>query len=241
MNSLTDNGVWTAVDNGTSIALNSTNFISGDYAIQITNGGVANSIVNSTMTAIDVSDSTYGFVWVYLPTVTNLTNLVMLYGSDSSNYYSSTATTPINLTFFVEGWNLVGFERASETSTGSPDEDNIDYVKITANYSVASTDKIIFDSLFFAKGEGYDLVYNSIYGWRDSNGIWKEVVTTDTDLLNVDNEEFKVFSKRCTYEVAKRIPMSQSDIQRIENDYLKARSNYRMKFPSMRKKEKTYY
>jgi len=241
MESLTDNGTWTATDDATAIVLNATNFISGDYAIQITNTGTSNSIVNSTMSQVDISDSTYGFVWVYLPTITNLTSLTLLYGNDASNYYSATATTPINLTAFVEGWNLVGFDRSGETETGSPDEDTIDYAKITATYSVASTSDIIFDSLFFAEGDGYDLLYNSIYAWRTSGGTWQETSTADSDILNADPEEFKVWARRCTYEVAKRIPMGENDLTRIEKDYLTAKQNYKLKFPTMRKKEKSFY
>lgn len=241
MNSLTDNGTWTAADNGSSIVINSTNFISGDYAIQITNGGTTNSIVNSTMSAVDISNSTYGFVWVYLPTITALTSLTMLYGSSASAYYSATATTPFNLTAFVEGWNLIGFDRSGETTIGSPDEDNIDYIKISATYSASSSDKIIFDQVFFVKGEGYDLLYNSIYPWRTTGGTWQETSGSDSDILNVDQEEFKVWSKRCAYEVAKRIPMSKEDIDRIREDYKEAQMNYKRKFPSMRKREKSYY
>lgn len=241
MNSLTENGTWTAADSGTAIVLNATNFISGDNAIQITNSGTSNSIVNSTMTQVDISDTTYGFVWVYLPTTTNLTGFTLNYGSSSSNYFSVSITAPWNLDSFIAGWNLLGFARSGETSTGTPNEDEIDYVRSTATYSSASTDIIIFDQLFFVKGEGYDLVYNSVYGWRTTAGVWQETSASDSDLLNVDQEEFKVIAKRCAYEVAKRIPMGENDIKRIKEDYLEARTNYRRKFPSLRKREKSYY
>jgi|10_taG_2_1085330.scaffolds.fasta_scaffold83851_1 hypothetical protein len=241
MNNLTENGTWTASDDGSAIALNSSNFISGSNAIQITGTGTANAIVNSTFAQSDISSTDFGFVWVYFPTTTNLSSVTLLYGSDASNYYSSTPTSPFNLDSFTTGWNLVGFDRSSETTTGSPDEDNIDYAKVTANYSSASTDVIIFDQLWFAQGEGFDLVYHSFYPWRTTAGVWQETSTLDTDVLNVDIEEYNVWKKRCVYDIATNIPMSDTDVLRLHNEYLTAKRNYQLKYPSQRKRIKSFY
>lgn len=241
MESLTDNGTWTATDDGSAILLVSDNHISGSYAIQITNTGTANSIVNSTMTAVDISLTNYVFVWVYFPTVSTLSNVTILYGSDSSNYYSSSATSPFNQDSFVTGWNLIGVPRSSETTTGSPDEDNIDYVKITANYSSANTDKIVFDSVFAAQGDGFDLIYNSYYAWRDTGGTWKELSTSDSDLLNVGPDEFDVLKKKVAYEIATQCGVGDTSVSRLYQEYDAQKKNYQMKYPSQRKKTKSYY
>ncbi len=54
------------------------------------NGTIA-TIKNLTFTAVDLSDiesNSNGYIWVYLPTVTNLTNVEIQFGSDSSNYWT---------------------------------------------------------------------------------------------------------------------------------------------------------
>lgn len=239
MNGLTDNGSWSAADDGTSIAQNITNYISGDTAIQVTGNGTAVSVVNSTMSEVDVSEADKLFVWVYFPSVSNLTNIVLLYGSDASNYYTATATSPFNIDSFREGWNLVGFDLGTET--GDPDNENIDYIKLTANYSAASTDIIIFDSLFAGIGEYFELIYESFYAWRDTSGTWKENSSSNSDLLNAGVNEFAVLKKKCAYNVACNIPMADSDINRLYNKYEAEKERYKLKYPRQRKREKYYY
>jgi len=241
MDSLTDNGTWTAVDDGSAIKLVSNNNISGTYAIQITNTGTSNSIVNSDFTAVDISLTDFLFTWVYVPSTTNLSNVIMLVGSSASAYTSITSTSPFNLDSFQPGWNLVGFDRSTGTDTGSPDEDAIDYIKLTVTYSSASTEDIVFDQVWAAEGDPYDLVYGSTFAWRTSSGTWQGTSTVNSDILNADEEEFKVWKKRCAYDVATAIPMADTDIARLRSEFLEAKKNYQRKYTSQRKRIKSFY
>jgi len=241
LDNLTDNGTWTATDDGSAIVLNAENHISGNFAIQITNTGTANSITNSTLSQVGISDTTRVFTWVYLPDADNVSNVTILYGSDASNYFSSNATTPYNTTSFRTGWNLVGVPRSSEASTGSPDEDKIDYAKITVNYSSASTDDIVFDQLWATRGDGYDLVYSSFYPWRTSAGSWQETSAADSDLLNVDIDEWNVIKKKCAFEIATQAGVSDTAVARLHQEYMSQKVNYQRKYPSQRKKIRSFY
>jgi hypothetical protein len=176
-----------------------------------------------------------------LPDADNVSNVTILYGSDASNYFSSNATTPYNTTSFRTGWNLVGVPRSSEASTGSPDEDKIDYAKITVNYSSASTDDIVFDQLWATRGDGYDLVYSSFYPWRTSAGSWQETSAADSDLLNVDIDEWNVIKKKCAFEIATQAGVSDTAVARLHQEYMSQKVNYQRKYPSQRKKIRSFY
>jgi len=141
------NGTWTA-NTATSDAANvatDTLFYregSGSVRFDIVVGQSGNDyaeIYNSTMTAVDmnnpsVKDIGTFFVWVYLPSATNYTSFTARWGSSTSDYYENTVTTQFSGNAFVQGWNLLGFDWTSATTTGTPNDQAIDYSLFRATY-----------------------------------------------------------------------------------------------------------
>lgn len=242
MDSLTDNGTWTATNNGTNIVANTINYLAGSGSIScdITAGGTTLSIVNSTITALDLTDADKFFVWVYLPSYSTLTSVTLLYGSDNSNCYTTTATTPFDTNAFNLGWNLVAFDKG--VATGSPDITQINYAKLSLNFS--STPSILtgflFDSLLASTGNPIEQSYYSRYPWKNSSGTWISDSTSPEDILNATELEYNVWLNRCAYEAAKAIPLSDSQITLLKSDYTEAKNSYFNKYPSRRIKEQTY-
>lgn len=242
MDSLTSNGTWSAVDSGTNIVANTINYIagSGSVSCDISTGGTTLSIVNSTLTALDLTSSDKFFVWIYLPSYSTLTSATLLYGSDSSNYYSTTATTPFDKNSFNLGWNLIAFNKG--TATGSPNIAAIDYAKISLNFS--STPAILtgflFDSLMASTGNPIEQSYYSKYPWKNTSGTWIQDSTSNDDILNATEMEYNIWMLRCAYEAAKAIPLSDSQITLLKNDYTEAKNEYFNRYPSRRIKEQTY-
>jgi len=238
MESLTDNGTWTASDNGENISLNDTNYVSGSYSIEVdlASGGTTLAIENSTLTAVDLDNVTKLFYWVYLPTTSNITALGLLYGSSASAYNTTTTTTPFNVDSLQQGWNLIGFDTG--TATGSPDMENVDYVKPYIAFSSTPSTRtgFIFDNITASKGEPYEINYYSKYPWRNSAGTWIENSTVVADTLNAQSEEYAVLLARVSWDLAKAVPMSDSDLIIFEKDYYTAKKEYKHKYPSSRKK-----
>ena len=139
MNSVTDDGTWSAADNATNIQTETANYITGSGAIEVdmSAGGTVLSIVNSTLTAVDLTSVNKLFFWVFLPSTDYPTSITLRYGSSANDYYASSTTTPFNVASFNQGWNLVSFETG--TASGSPDIENIDYVKISMTFLTAPT------------------------------------------------------------------------------------------------------
>lgn len=242
MDSLTDNGTWTATDNGENIIANSVNYIAGNGSIScdMASGGTVLSIINSTMSEMDLSDATKLFVWVYLPVIANLSTITLQYGSDIANYYETTATTAFDTNSIVAGWNLIAFDKG--TATGTPDLENVDYAKISLTYSVTPTilTGFLFDSLMFSVGEPIEQSYYSRYAWKNSTGTWIQDSTSNEDVLNATELEYAVWLNKCAYEAAKAIPLSDTQIGLLKNDYLDSKNFYSNKYPSRRIKEQTY-
>ncbi|NHZ84764.1 MAG: hypothetical protein GWP19_02665, partial [Planctomycetia bacterium] len=124
------------------------------------------TLTNSTLSQIDMSDdedlSSFIF-WTYIPDVTNFTSVTLYWGSDSSNYWSATATTDIDGSSFIAGWNEIKIDWSDSTKTSSPDVEKIDYIRIDWNYTSSQTDDTDFriDDLRLIRREQMRLHYLS--------------------------------------------------------------------------------
>jgi len=243
MDSLTSNGTWTAADNGTNISVNTFNYISGTGSINIDLAalGTAASVVNSDMTSVDLTDiEDQGklFAWVYLPSTENLSNVTMRWGSDASNYWEVSSTAPFYGGTFEIGWNLLAFDWGSATQTASPDVSAVDYLKITFNFSSTPTQLTgyLIDNVIASLGEAIEYVYYSQYMWRTSSSAWIEDSTTDTDILNVEGEEYMLAVYKAAVVAGRSIPIEPYTMQKLEQAYYNAKAEYEMKYPSQRKR-----
>ncbi len=195
IDNITNNGTWAVTGTASSLALNNSNFAQGSGSLQfdITTG--TGGIENSTMTAVDLSafvNQSSLFVWVYVPTGTSLTSVNLRWGSDSSNYYSSTVTTNQQGTAFVNGWNLCQFDWATATVVLSPSSSAIDYARVSLVVSGAMTACKV-NGLNSILGTILSYEYYSKYLFRSaSTGAFQETVLADSDLVNLDTESYNL-------------------------------------------------
>ena len=206
LDSLTANGgTWTLYGDGTNLTKDADNYITGSGAINwdiSAAGGTTAGIYNSDVDTFDVTDYlNVGsvFVWAYLYSATNVTNFIINIGSDSSNYYSMTATTSNDATAFVAGWQLIRFDFSGKSTTGTPDDDACDYIALymtKAAAKVSETD-YRFDDIVLRKGEIWNVVYYTKYPWQSSTGTYKQDATASTDYLNVDADEYNLIVEQC--------------------------------------------
>lgn len=241
MNSLTEDGTWTVTDDGTNIDTNTSNYVSGTASISFNTTGASTlmSIVNSTLTSIDLSsleDIGKIFIWVYLPEITNISNCTLLWGNDSSNYWSDSLTTPYNFSEFSVGWNLLAFDWVGASETGSPISTAIDYLKFTITYSSSPTitTGYLVDNIIAGLGESIELIYYSIYPWRTNNATWIQDSTTNTDYINADAEEYQLCIYKAGIYAGQAIPLSTETMNYLINQYTILKRRYEEKYPSQR-------
>lgn len=248
MESLTANGTWAADGVGaTGIATDADQYTEGNRSISFTveSGQATAYIENATgMTPVDLTDYTDNqlFKWFYCPLsgseLAKLTTITLRWGSASGAYYQRAITTNNWGTSFKTGWNLLRNDWDSNvTITGSPDIENIDYLRITLTFSsglTADASGFRFDQIVARAGEVHDVVYYSKYPWQTSGGTYIENSTADTDLLNADTDEIDLIAARVDYLIS-RSTKQRDDVKFARQEWLDAVDQYKMKYPSERK------
>lgn len=189
------NGTWAVGGTATNLAVNNTNFAQGSGSLQMDIAVGTGYIENSTMTAVNLSavvNQASLFVWVYVPTGTNLTSVNLRLGSSSANYYSLSVTSNQQGTAFVNGWNLCQFTWSAMSTTGTPVTTALNYSRISLAMTGTNTG-VLINGLDSILGTILSYSYYSKYLFRDAiTGAYQETVTDDSNLINLDTESFNL-------------------------------------------------
>jgi len=237
--SVDGNGTWSVGGGASDIETDNLYFTQGTGSLKYSLNGDSH-IINTTMTAVDLTnyeDVGVIFAWAYCQS-TLPTSMTLRWGSDATaNYWSKAVTTQWDGTAFKEGWNLLGFEWQSATETGAPVVTTIDSLRFDTAITGAVT-PVYFDSVVCSLGSIYEAEYYSKYMFRDSAGAFKERVTADTDLLNLDTDSYGVFTECLAYYAAQQQQGKDSgyDIKVFQANYDNAVLSYNRLYPSQAKK-----
>jgi len=220
--SLTSNGTWTAGGNASGLIENNLNYVSTSGSLQFNlSAGAPGStgyLENSTMNAVDLSSwlnqGTF-FLYVYLPTPADFSNINLKVGSGSGAYYSVNATTTQQGTVFQDGWNLIQFNWLGASVTGVPDPTKINYVRVTYTYDGNAQTAVRLDQITATLGTIMEIEYYSKYLFRDATTLaFQETVTDNTDLVNLDTDSYNLL----LYKVAQLAVQQQQGLDALGFD-----------------------
>lgn len=209
LNSLTGNGTWSAQGSATNVVLDTIFKKSGSASVRFDLVASGDGIKNTTMTAVDLTDEDEiadVFVWVYFPSITNLTSISAVWGNDlTTKYWTSTAqTTQADGSAFKTGWNLLKFSWSAATETGTVAPATIDSFKLTVAATGAIVD-IRVDNIIFSIGRPFDLKYYSKYLFKDgTTGTWKSIPTSDNDIVMIDNDSLPQYLMECLIQMSQQ-------------------------------------
>lgn len=193
--SLTDGGTWTAdstTSDASGLALDTTGFIQGNGCLKFNatvsqSGNNRVSIYATDVNSLDLT-SVQGLgsslLEVYLPEVTYFSSVTVTWGTNTSNYWSATSTTPITGSAWTVGWNTVKIDwTGSTTQTGTPDVTDINYIRIDLNYTASQTNVNDYrvDYLRFARKENLTLNYLSLNVGNNTGGTALSSFSAGTD------------------------------------------------------------
>ncbi len=201
---ITSNGTWVAGSNASNLREDTLNTIVGNASLRfdISASGTTGYIENTGLTSIDLSlyeDIGALFLNIFLPDASNVTNVILRWGSSSSNYWSKTVTANADSTVFRDGWNGVRFDWSGATETGTPDSTAVDYVRITVTYNGTANANYRVNYLVVELGRIYEIVYYSKYLFKDEvTDAWKAAPTADADEINLDVDSYNLL----LYEMA---------------------------------------
>lgn len=241
--SLTANGTWSAGGNATNLAVDTLNRVTGSGSLKfdISASGTTAYLENSTQTAVDWSSLVNAgaiFVWAYIPSITIITSVTLRWGSSSANYNSVSVTATQDNTAFVVGWNLLRFDWAGSTATGTLVSTAINYSRVTFNYSGTATTSCRIDSIIGKLGSIYNASYYSKYLFKTTGGTWIEKPTLDTDIVNLDVESYNLLNYEVDFLMAQELQGSdatfdtdfwQTKGDRVYADYMAQNKSEKMK------------
>jgi len=134
---------------------------------------------------------------------------------------------------FQPGWNLLRFDLVNKVIIGNPDCSQCSYVAIfmTKDAAKVSETDYRFDDLRIKKGDKYEIIYYSKYGWQNSTGAYLENSTADTDYVNCDTDEIRLIEYKGA-ELMERRLKNHNEADRYLNLYERYKEIYRQNNPS---------
>lgn len=207
MNDITSNGTWAVSGDATNLTKDTISFTSGGASLNfdLNASGSAGVLSNSTMMQVDLTDHDEQatlFTRVSLPDTSIITNVILRWGNDSSNYWHRTVTTQHDGTAFKNGFNLLGFEWNGATEVGTVDPSAIDYLHVTITYDGTAETDIRVDEITSSIGQIYEIEYYSKFLFRSPAGVYTDTIDAEVDtshIINLDTEAANIF----LYELAR--------------------------------------
>jgi hypothetical protein len=250
--SITENGTWAVGGGAQSLIDDSINFVAGTGSIRFTldSGSTTGYIENSTMASVNLErdvDQGVEFVWVYMSEPDLITDVTLRWGSSSSDYWQNTVTTAWDGTAFQTGWNQLGFEWEDATSSGSPDEEDVTYLRIGFTYDNSDGDiqNMRINDFTSSLGTILNIEYYSKYLFRDATtGAYQETVTDNTNLINLDTESYNLLTYQCALLMAQQQQGADSgfDYNFFKKEYDTALARYKAMYKSeIIKPKQAYY
>lgn len=204
VDAVSDNGTWATGGQASGIVTDNVTFAANNGSVSFNlsagSAGSTGYLENSTMTSVNLSSLLNQgtiFLYVYLPTATDFNNIILRWGSSSSNYYQVTATQTQSQTTFQNGWNLIAFPWLGATVVGSPNASAITYLRVTYTYDGNAQTAVRLNEIFASLGMILNIEYYSKYMFRTSAGVFQETVTDDSNLINLDTESYNLLLYQC--------------------------------------------
>jgi len=241
--SITSNGTWAASADASNLTVDTGNFITGNGSLNFDMAkGAATGVLELTgatqVNLTDFDEQGSLFAWVFIPDYADeqadtVTNFILRWGNDSSNYWHRTVTVDNAGNTLHDGWNLLRFDWSVATEVGTVVPSAIDYVRLTVTKSTsleADTDWRL-DDVICVLGDVYDTVYYSKYGWQTSALAYIEESTTTTDLLLGDTDEIEMIANKAA-EYASQELKEYDEVPYFKGEYENLKRKYESNNPS---------
>lgn len=197
LNPCTQVGDWVA--SGTASGLTQDNAVyyqaPSSLRFSLTSGaGILTNASSSTSNLSSLEDVGVAFLAVFVPSsVSNLTSVTLKIGSSATDYNDVTVTTPFIGAFTNNEWQLVAFDFATASQTGTPDWTAIDYLQVTFNTTGSITNARIGD-LFISQPTPAQILYQSAAIFLPTGSTTPiTTITANTDTIILNNPAYNLF------------------------------------------------
>jgi hypothetical protein len=248
---INDGGTWSAGGGATNLRVDNQNFITGSGSLMFDMVAGQNSgyLENSTISPLDLTNNlnqATQFLYTYLPTATSISSIELRFGSSATDYYSVTETMTQEGTVLENAWNLLAYPWLGATVVGSPDVTKISYVRVTWNTDSTAQTALRLNGIQSIIGRVLEIEYYSKFFFRDAiTGAFKEMVTSVTDLINLDVESYQIYFNRVMYLITQQLQGIDAmfhDGPFFQEEYEKQVARYQALYKSeVQKPHTTYY
>lgn len=238
--SLTANGTWVISGDGSALAVDEEIKTQGEGSLRflVTPSSGTTTLTCTGMNAFNMTDYlTSGRFALNLAcpstNTTAISSIQVRVGSDASNYYQMTATTRHRGDTILTSWGKVSFETATKTTTGTPDDANIDYVQIVITHGLTGVSGTYrLDDLFFTTGTYYILPYYSRNNVKSTAGVYQRKVTATDDTILCPTEMEGLYKYKILAKIAKRRLQDTGLADEFEADAMPFARTLSAKYPS---------
>lgn len=200
LDSLTIGQTITGSGDVENLTTNSFDYLAGNASVQfgldgLTGTGTIQIVLPTAADLDDLEDIAALFGALKWPDVSRFTSMELRWGSDTSNYWSQTITTPHDRTAFLNNvWSIFRGDWSSATETGTPDASAVNTFSLVFTYTTgAAIANIRLDNITISKGKPYEVVYYSDRLFQDTSGNYIEIPTDDADVVLMGLDGVNIF------------------------------------------------
>ena len=245
MDSLTDNGTWSAVASASGLAVDEIIKRKGNASIKFDISASNDGISNTGLSELDLTnEDEVGDVLLdlYIKNSADLANFNSItgrWGNDiTTNYWDGVAQTlQADGSALQVGWNEIKIPWSTATETGTVDVAAVDSLRFIFSVDAAIADMRI-DNVRFSIGRNFDIKYYSKYLFKNTSGTYLSRPSTDEDYVLVDNDSLPIFLYECLIEIAQQMEGTDSafDIEYARRELGELYPAFRSEYPDQRKK-----
>jgi len=223
---------WSASGTASSLVQDNTNFYESPASLRFnltTGTGILTNTFSNSFSMSNYENTGVAFLAIQIPsgaTASNLTNISLKLGSDSSNYDSVTSTQGFLGAWVANDWLLVAFDFSSSTSTGTPNWGTIQYAQISLTVAGAFTNFHV-GGLFMSLPSPAQILYQSAAIFLATGTTTTTIaITADTDTITLTDAAYNIYLQESALSVLQNTGAGESDATSIKiNSMLNGSAN----------------
>lgn len=208
---MTDTDGWVAAGNASSLLKDTTVYYHAPAALRfnLAGGGTQGTLTKTLDNPLDLTNYEgvgVAFLAFDPPTASAFSTILLRLGSDASNYYEVSVTTGFVGAFYSDDYQLVAFDLANATTTGTPDIENIDYVQLIFNYvSATAIPNVRVGDLFISLPSPYEMLFYSPAVFQEAGAAASNTIMSDNDEILFRPAAYNIW----VYEAARQVALDQ--------------------------------
>lgn len=180
---------------GVSLEENDLNHLEGSGSLEGTFTDSLTDVEETLDAVLDITDYKRGvaLVRINFEDVEKLASVELQLITSSGNLYTMNSTEDSVGDHIKNGWNMVRFDIAKATITGTPVDTSIASYKLVITMNSGESQTVIIDKISLEKNIIYNFEYFSKFLFRDKDdNSWRAVADNDSDIINLGEKEASI-------------------------------------------------